>query len=97
MLTQNGVSVNVTDLNQAALANEKGNTVVFVIVGGVLEGYLELGDQIRESSQQAVYELQRRRIRVAMVTGDATGVANAVARPQAMSMNTLPGTAHTLL
>ncbi|MFM5904022.1 MAG: heavy metal translocating P-type ATPase [Microbacteriaceae bacterium] len=80
MLTQNGVSVGVTDLNQAALANEKGNTVVFVIVDKSLEGYIELGDQIRESSKQAVYELQRRRIRVAMVTGDATGVANAVAR-----------------
>jgi Cu2+-exporting ATPase len=80
MLTDNGVDVNVTDLVKVATANDKGNTVVYVIVDGLLQGFIEFGDEIRESAQDAVFELRRRRIRVAMVTGDATGVAQAVAK-----------------
>jgi len=80
MLTDNGVDVNVTDLVKVATSNDKGNTVVYVIVDGLLQGFIEFGDEIRESAQDAVFELRRRRIRVAMVTGDATGVAQAVAK-----------------
>ncbi len=79
ILTENRVDVHVVDLVKVATANDKGNTVVYVIVEGALQGYIEFGDEIRASAHDAVFELRRRRIRVAMVTGDATGVAQAVA------------------
>jgi Cu2+-exporting ATPase len=80
ILTEHEVEVSVVDLVKVATANDKGNTVVYVIVDGLLAGYIEFGDQIRESAHDAVFELRRRRIRVAMVTGDATGVAQAIAK-----------------
>ena len=78
-LTANRIDIDVTDLVKVASANEQGRTVIYVLIDGALAGYLELGDQIRETSKQAVLELQYQRRRVALVTGDATGVAQAVA------------------
>jgi Cu2+-exporting ATPase len=80
VLTQNQVEIHVTDLHRSATANDRGNTVVFVLVEGKLEGYLEFGDQVRDTAVDTVHELQRRRIRVAMVTGDAAGVADSIAK-----------------
>ena len=51
----------------------------------VLEGLLKIGDVIRESSAEAVYELSAQRIRVGMLTGDAQGVANHVAKELAIT------------
>ena len=80
MLTANKIELAVQDLVAVAEANEKGNTVVYVVVDQKPAGFIEFGDQIRETAAEAVYQLQRMRVRVAMVTGDATGVANAVAK-----------------
>jgi Cu2+-exporting ATPase len=80
VLTQNRVEIHVTDLHQSATANDRGNTVVYLLVDGKLEGYLEFGDQVRDTAADTVYELQRQRIRVAMVTGDAAGVADSIAK-----------------
>ena len=79
VLTAQGVDIDVTDLVKVASANEQGRTVIYVLADGSLLGYLELGDQIRETAKQAVLDLQIQRRRVALVTGDATGVAQAVA------------------
>mgnify|MGYP003844265215 CR=1 FL=1 len=80
MLTANKIELAVQDLVSVAEANDKGNTVVYVVIDQKAAGFIEFGDQIRESAAEAVYQLQRMRVRVAMVTGDATGVANAVAK-----------------
>ena len=80
MLTANKIELAVQDLVAVAEANEKGNTVVYVVVDQKPAGFIEFGDQIREGAAEAVFQLQRMRVRVAMVTGDATGVANAVAK-----------------
>jgi Cu2+-exporting ATPase len=79
VLTANQINIDVTDLVKVASANEQGRTVIYVLVDGALAGYIELGDQIRPESKQAVLDLQIQRRRVALVTGDATGVAQAVA------------------
>lgn len=79
VLTANRIDIDVTDLVKVASANEQGRTVIYVLVDGALAGYIELGDQIRPESKQAVLDLQIQRRRVALVTGDATGVAQAVA------------------
>ena len=53
--------------------------MVFVVRNSELLGSIEVGDVIRAESKQAVHDLLSRRIRVAMITGDANGVAEAVA------------------
>jgi len=80
LLTSRNIEVHVSDLVKADAANHNGNTVVYVVLEGQLLGYIELGDVIRETSEQAVMALRLMRKRVGMLTGDAQGVANAIAK-----------------
>ncbi len=48
----------------------QGKTVVFVIIDGTLEGVIALGDQIRESSYEAIRRLKDMGVRCMMLTGD---------------------------
>ena len=63
----------------SAWASE-GKTVLYVVAGGQLLGALAVEDEIRPESVEAVTELHRLGIRVAMITGDAKTVADSVAR-----------------
>ena len=63
----------------SAWASE-GKTVLYVIAGGQLLGALGVEDEIRPESLEAVTELHRLGIRVAMITGDSKTVADSVAR-----------------
>jgi P-type Cu2+ transporter len=57
----------------------QGRTVLAVIVDGRLAGALALEDEIRPESAEAVERLHALGLRVAMITGDAQAVADAVA------------------
>ncbi|MBE9373613.1 heavy metal translocating P-type ATPase [Saccharopolyspora sp. HNM0983] len=63
----------------AAQWREHGATTLHVLRDGQVLGALELTDEIRPESRQAVTALHRRGIRVAMITGDAEAVARSVA------------------
>lgn len=80
LLNRLGIQVTYDDLMVAAEANENGFTVVFVVVDSVLCGHFQLKDEINDGAADAVRVLASRGIEVAMVTGDATGVANFVAK-----------------
>ena len=58
----------------------EGKTVLYVVAEGRLLGAFAIEDQIRPESQEAVTELHRLGIRVAMITGDSKAVADSVAR-----------------
>lgn len=58
---------------------ERGATVLHVVVDGEAVGALALADEIRPESVAAVRQLRGQGVRVAMVTGDAREVADAVA------------------
>jgi Cu2+-exporting ATPase len=58
----------------------QGKTVLYVVAGGQLLGALGIEDEIRPESLEAVAELHRLGIRVAMITGDSKAVAGSVAR-----------------
>jgi Cu2+-exporting ATPase len=58
---------------------ERGAAVLHVLADGKVLGAVSLEDAIRPESRQAVAALQDRGIKVAMVTGDARQVAQAVA------------------
>jgi len=55
-------------------------TVLYVVVDGRVAGTLALEDEVRPESAEAVVELHRLGIRVAMITGDSRAVAESVAR-----------------
>ncbi|HEY3339427.1 MAG TPA: heavy metal translocating P-type ATPase [Propionicimonas sp.] len=57
---------------------DRGATRLFVLRDGAPIGSLTLADELRPESAQAVQELHRLGIRVAMITGDARRVAEAV-------------------
>jgi Cu2+-exporting ATPase len=57
-----------------------GKTVLYVVAEGKLLGAFAVEDEIRPESNEAVKELHRLGIRVAMITGDSKTVADSVAK-----------------
>jgi Cu2+-exporting ATPase len=58
----------------------EGKTVLYAVAEGQLLGAFAVEDEIRPESTEAVAELHRLGIRVAMITGDSKTVADSVAR-----------------
>jgi Cu2+-exporting ATPase len=75
------LGINESAINAATLRGwrDRGASVLFVVVDGVLAGAVSLEDRVRNVSREAVDGLHARGIRVAMITGDAQNVADAVA------------------
>jgi P-type Cu2+ transporter len=80
LLTGRNIDIFVGDLVQADQANQSGNSVIFVIRDSELLGYIELSDIIRPNADSVVTQLHLRKKRVVLITGDAHGVADFVAR-----------------
>ncbi|MFI5696937.1 copper-translocating P-type ATPase [Kribbella sp. NPDC051586] len=59
---------------------ERGAAVLHVVRDGQVLGAIALEDEVREESRQAVDALHARGVKVAMITGDAHQVAEAVAK-----------------
>jgi P-type Cu2+ transporter len=57
---------------------ERGAAVLYVVEEGRVTGAMSLEDEIRPESREAIDELHRLGVRVAMITGDARQVADAV-------------------
>ncbi len=70
----------LTPLEAASAWDGEGATVLHVLDGDEILGALRVADAVRPESRQAIDELHERGIEVAMVTGDAQTVADAVAR-----------------
>ncbi|WP_113964233.1 heavy metal translocating P-type ATPase [Mycobacterium shimoidei] len=70
---------NLDELPQVQPWRDEGAIILHVVANGAVIGALKLADAVREESAQAVNALHRLGVRVAMVTGDAEGVAHAVA------------------
>ena len=58
----------------------QGRTVLHVVVDDRVAGAVALEDEIRHESNEAIEELHRLGLRVAMITGDSQAVADSVAR-----------------
>ncbi|TVP67442.1 MAG: heavy metal translocating P-type ATPase [Nitriliruptor sp.] len=58
---------------------ERGAAILYVVRDDTIIGALALEDQVREASRQAVAQLHEAGVTVAMITGDAQQVADAVA------------------
>ncbi|MEP5731320.1 MAG: heavy metal translocating P-type ATPase [Sulfitobacter sp.] len=65
---------------QADALEKEGQTTFFAAQGGVVCALLSVSDPVRPSSAAAIAALKSRGLRVAMITGDAQGTAQAVAQ-----------------
>ena len=59
--------------------HERGAAVLYLVRGDEIIGALELEDEVRPEARDAVADLQHMGVKVAMITGDARPVAEAVA------------------
>jgi P-type Cu2+ transporter len=63
----------------AERASERGQAAIYLLRNGRALGVFAVADAIREESREAIRTLHERGIEVAMLTGDASAVAEAVA------------------
>jgi Cu2+-exporting ATPase len=80
MIERLGAEVPAGLLQAAERWADDGRSVLYAAFGGRVVAALALEDEIRPESAEAVAELHRLGIRVAMITGDSQAVAQAVAR-----------------
>jgi Cu2+-exporting ATPase len=80
LLTEGNVTVTPEIEKSTTQWAFEGKTVLFVIADGNLLGAFAVEDEIRPESNEAVEELHRLGIRVAMITGDSRTVADSVAK-----------------
>jgi len=79
LMQQEGVDV--SEMTQTAdQLRAKGASVMFLAVDGSLTGLLAVSDPIKQSTPQAVRDLQHAGIRVIMATGDGVATAHSVAK-----------------
>ncbi|GAB2450684.1 copper-translocating P-type ATPase [Conyzicola lurida] len=78
VVIERGLQIPADLVHAAKDATGQGMTVVFVLDDAVL-GLIALADVIRPESAEAVAELQKSGVRVAMLTGDSRDVGNWVA------------------
>ena len=80
LLTEGKVTVPPEVEKLTAQWASEGRTVLYVVAEGKLLGAFAVEDEIRPESQEAIKELHRLGIRVAMITGDSKTVADSVAK-----------------
>ncbi len=59
---------------------EQGKTVSYLSINGKVAGFVTISDKIKETSREALIELQEEGIKVVMLTGDNEKTAGAVAK-----------------
>ncbi|HVM31253.1 MAG TPA: heavy metal translocating P-type ATPase [Candidatus Limnocylindrales bacterium] len=80
LIEELGLEPNQSLATQAADWSAEGRTVLYLVADDRVLGALALEDEIRAESGQAVAQLHRMGLTVAMITGDAHAVAESVAR-----------------
>ena len=73
------MSLNPGPLGTAAdLLRADGNTVMFVVIGNKVAGFLAVADPIKSSTEEAIRQLHAEGIRIVMLSGDSRITAHAV-------------------
>jgi Cu2+-exporting ATPase len=80
LLREQGIELPAGLIRQTARFRDRGASVLHVVRAGEILGALALEDEARGESREAVAGLRERGLTVAMITGDAQQVADAVAR-----------------
>ncbi len=65
---------------KAQQLSEEGKTVIYIAVDGKIAGMLAVADTVKQDSERAIQQLQKRGLEVIMMTGDHRLTAQAIAR-----------------
>jgi heavy metal translocating P-type ATPase len=79
LLSRYGVDLPLSLEHEASMVEEEGMTVVFVGRDKSAEGFLTFGDPLKQGAREAVDLLQRRGIKVLLISGDGYKTTEAVA------------------
>jgi Cu+-exporting ATPase len=79
MMQARGWSLNGLESEVTRLQSE-AKTAMLVAIDGCVEGVIAVADTLKEGSREAVAELQRMGLQVAMITGDNQKTAEAIAK-----------------
>ncbi|HEY6926593.1 MAG TPA: copper-translocating P-type ATPase, partial [Steroidobacteraceae bacterium] len=79
LMKKSGVSVSSV-ADEVTAVRARGATVMFLAVDGALAGVLVVSDPIKPTTPDALRELRQDGLRIVMLTGDALGTADSVAR-----------------
>ncbi len=79
LLEQLSVSISEDLAREVLEEQEQGKTVSYIAVDGEAVGYVTIFDAIKETSQNAINELQKNGVEVMMLTGDNRNTAKSVA------------------
>jgi Cu+-exporting ATPase len=75
------IAVNVSSMSdQANELRSDGATVIFIAVDNRLAGLLAIADPVKETTPEAISQLQKQGIHIVMLTGDNRRTAEAVAK-----------------
>lgn len=79
LMTEQSFEYNQIEAQADTFADE-GKTPMYLAVDGKIAGIIAVADTLKENSVKTVQSLQKQGIEVAMITGDNTRTANAVAQ-----------------
>ncbi len=89
------LNIRIKDLSpHAEELRSKGESVAFVAIDGKPAGIVSVADPIKLSTQEAITQLHREKVRITMLTGDSRTTALAVAKSlgiDSVEANVLPG------
>lgn len=75
IVSEAGSALTKEQSQAAKNASKGGKTIVYVIVGGSVVGYIALADIIRQESKEAITALKASGVSTVMITGDSDEVA----------------------
>lgn len=78
LMVENGTAIGPYEESLSSL-EDQGKTAMLMTVNGKLEAIIAVADTVKESSREAIAELQKMGIEVYMITGDNRRTANAIA------------------
>ena len=79
LMDENSIEVGDLGVKSDKLANE-GKTPMYIAVNNRLEGIIAVADTVKPSSKEAIENLHKMGIKVAMITGDNKKTAHAIAK-----------------
>ena len=79
LMTENSIEIGDLGVKSDKLANE-GKTPMYIAINNKLEGIIAVADTVKPSSKEAIENLHKMGIKVAMITGDNKKTADAIAK-----------------
>lgn len=79
-MQEQGIVIHEKADQQALQAAQEGTTPLYFAFDGQLVGLINVADEIRQTSQQAIHELRKQGVEVIMLTGDNAQTAKAIAQ-----------------